>query len=265
MTLGAAATANANVRVVVVGSEITVEVNGYQVWIFNTAGYVHTDGTSYDYRAAYTIALSYSATVTGNSATGSIPELWAATDAVTLQTGASVSSAINKLCTLHRIRYRATATGGLEFGQFVTRDDAGTLTRGATQHAHKSDDSQAAGLVLASGAQSGAFLNAAWIAANGFSFKASTVSELQTTQQASAEAQLQSRESVEMTLNEEVSGLAMLADQPEDAKTLVYTPGGLAPSQASIDCVITSLDWTRTSDAILTASWKMRRAQAWVV
>lgn len=253
---------NANIRMSVEGDIVRVDVNGCRVWEFNVARYVHTDGTSYAKYTAGPIELSYSASVAGNSASARVPELWASVEDANLASGSNTMDSVTRVLEQHHAVGRATQDGGIEFGQFIVRDDAGTMTRGVVTHEKAADASQLRGHVMAKGDKSGVFFNDALIAAEGYSYAAIDVDNVKTVQRATAEAQLYSREGAEFAHTENVDGFATIADQPEDMKTLEYTPTNGAPTQAAEVCTITAIEWTGGVNED-TANYKMRVYQSW--
>ncbi len=262
VNLCAAAADNVSLRVTAVGNLVGVEINGKPVWTFNLAQYMHTDGTSYQVLTQGVIALSYSLPVAGNSASARVPELWDELQHISMAQGENTSATIKRLCDKYHVWSRPTVDGGLHFARFVVRDDAGTLTKAIDDHTHESDDAQPVGHVQVSGAQTGGHVNETFILKDGYSFTALSNGDLETVQQARDVAQAKSRESVEYSQDEVVNALARLGPEVEDKVQLMYTPGGDAPAQAAIDCVINALDWTRSKDKIV-ATYKLRGFQAW--
>jgi hypothetical protein len=261
--LNAAAADTVALRISVVGGKVSVDANGQHVWDFDPESYVHTDGTSYDVRGAYSVGLSYSATVSGNSATVRVPELWDAMPEVAMNAGANTSAKILKLCSDYQVTSKATSDGGLEFTRFIVRDTGRTLRKAIRTHTHSRDDSQPVGYVLATGNNvTGAYINTDYIAEQGFRAAVIDNTAWETTQQASAAAQLESRKSIESAREETVAFGARMSDEVEDLVPLTYAPGGDAPAQAEINVVITELHWTRAEN-VRNATAKVRRYVAW--
>jgi hypothetical protein len=249
-------------RVSVIGANIAVEINGKHVMTFDLDEMTHTDGTSYKRLTPGDILLSYASAVAGNSASIRLLELWAEHKSLMLLMGVSTSGAIKKLCDRWAIRSRATQTGGLEFSSFTSRDDAGTLQKSLQTHAHTGDDGHDVTMVMVTGEQSGMYIDAANMAAEGFAFKTSSNSDAATVQESNEAAQSVARESVEFATQETVNTTARTAAEVEDKVTLTYAPGGDAPAFASADFVITALT-TTYGEKVDTERFDLRRYIVW--
>lgn len=248
-----AAADNAWLKVAAQGSRIVVELNGAPLWTFDLDDYA-----AYRVTSAWGIAVSYSASVSGNACTFGVPELWNEVKSITAQMGGNTSSLIGTLCKKYYIRSRTNAAGGLEFAQWNARDAAGTLQAQLKSHGKNQDDGRVAAHMQVTGKQPGAYIDASYIAQDGYSFAMATNNDLNTVQESKLDAQLRVNEAEQFALQDTIQSTARVAHQPEDSVVIQYAPGGDAPSQAAITAVITAIDWQTSSKGTLMATYKTR-------
>lgn len=240
---GAATNVNVPVRVAVQGGRVQVDVAGQLAWVFNTAAMVSSNGTSWDKRTASGISVSYSATTAGNSCTFRVLELGNEDPNVVLPQGFSSSDKIRDLCDRWHIKSRTTATGGLEFGRFKTRDDAGAFAVNTFVDQWTYSAGEGAGQFQVSGkAAAGATIDATWIAAHGYRFAALQSDADLTADGAGVTATSALREVQEYANQRRISAWGLLAVQPEDKIALAYAVDGTNeyPAHASSNHVVTS-------------------------
>lgn len=263
VTMCAAYADNAHVRLTVIGDSITVTINEKHVWTFDLGEMVHTDGTSYNVQTAGDIVIYCYGPMSGNNnASIRLLELWPDATPIQSPVGTNTAQTIKRICDRWGITSRATQTGGIEFSTFTSRDNAGTLTASLKDHGHTGDDAKSVGHVMVTGRQSGAFIDATHITADGYSFQVSSNSDAQTVQESAEAAQVIARESVEFAAQETITATMRIADEVEDMKTLAYAPGNGAPSFATDDFVITALNWT-FGEKMDTAKYNLRKYQEW--
>ena len=251
---------NVDVRLAVQDNLVYVEINGQHLTTWDLERF--TDGTdSYDVRDAGSVEVSYTSTVSSNSATARPHEIDDAIAGMALRAGSSVMSGIQDVMRDRRIVFRPTATGGLDIGQFWNRDDAGTLRYNLLRHEWTEDDTRNAGDVLVTGnSASGRSINASMIQADGYRFDQAENRLAGTSSQCKMEARLWQRDMEEAAQRDGLSGYARIAPQPEDVVSLEYAPSteGI-PTQAATDKVIESI--TLNADNVkMTANYTLRNS-----
>ena len=231
-----------DVRLVANDATVVVEVNRQPLWTFNLSHY--TDGTN-NYKRTTTgpIRVYYSSSIGANTTSALVQELGDPVDGFALRKTQTARAAIDDLVKDRHIKSRATASGGIEFAQFRTRDNAGELRKNLLKDEWQLDDARNAGHVLIIGDNaSGETIDDAMLRAEGYRFDAGDNRRAVIASQCRMEARLWLRDQRETRNMRSVSGYGRIAPQPEDRVTLVYSPGGDVPSKAASDHVIEEIE-----------------------
>jgi len=236
-------------RIICVDNLISVEAFGSPLWTFDLNLFTHTDGTSYKRTTAAPIKLSHTDGLNLYDATVRVPELWMPTPNITLAQGENVMDAIRRICDKHHIRYRATQTGGIEFSQFIVRDEVDAASKAWKEHGRSSDDGVVVPHVQVSGLQSGAYLDAAYIAEHGYAFGAVRRDDAASVQDAALGAQLEVREATERATTDTLTGRARVAHEVEDILPLSYVPPTLDGSTETV-WVNAGLPWVPNYEVV---------------
>jgi hypothetical protein len=254
---------NVALRIVVQGDTIIVEMNGQPVWTFNLNSYTDTTtSTTGDYvvTTAGAIAVSYASTIGGNSATARVLELDDELEGVAIRKNATARAGIDDIIGGRRVMSRTTAAGGIEFGQYYARDDAGNLQYNLLKDDATLEDSLQLGHVeVIGGEASGEAIDDTTLRTEGYRFDVASNDLMKTAAQCAMEARLILREKRELQEVRTVSGYGRIALQPEDKVALVYAPTGSGvPAHTSSDHVIQAINLTADNKSVK-ATYNLRK------
>lgn len=246
------------VRVVVQGDEVAVEVEGQPVWTFDLASL--TDGTnSYRVLTAGDIYLAATNVGTALGVNVVVQELNNEADDIYLRADDTVSRAIGQLFGDQGVTSRATQTGGVEWGAFEERDDAGAIGHSLRSDAATGDDAQVATHMIVRGQDaSGDVFNEAGVRDTGYRVEVVESRTARTVEQAKTEARRVMREAREFAVQRDMAGFWYCALQPGDLVTLSYTLGSTGIAVAATPLVLTRISTTATRSSA-TARYLTRR------
>lgn len=237
------------VRLIVIGSEVSVEIEGQPAWTFDLS--TANDGGSNSYavydRGAVTVRYSASLTTTADI---NVQELSDEATDVFINKGADGSSALNDLIKERHVQHRATTNGGIEFSQFYARDNAGTLQYNLLHDAWGFKDMSVFSHQEVIGQSSGEYIDDATARAEGYSFNTASSNSAKTGANAEIEARLLVRQGKEMAAQRAVSGYGFIELQPEDQVTLIYAGAGDVPGITSGTYVITTMSLSATNASV---------------
>lgn len=242
-----------DITVAATGEQVVVEVGGQHLWTFDLA--LFTDGTnSYSRQTAGAIQVEYSAAQSGNLARLELVELSEEMGDVFVDEERSALAVIDDAIDKRRVLRRAMQSGGCEWSQFWTRDDAGTLRQNLLAHNWtRTDRSRVGHRKTLSDRASGEALDVATIQTDGYEYASATAPELGTPAATQIETRLQLREDLEFAEEHQLSGYGRLAVQPEDGATLQYDPnsgGSDLPSQTALAVAYTQVHLTAVPGAL---------------
>jgi phage protein D len=254
---------NVDLRIIAQGNTIIVEMNGQPVWTFNLNNYADTTTTttgSYTVTTAGNITVAYTTAISGNDATARVLELGDELDGVAIRKNSTARSGIDDVIGGRHIRSRTTAAGGIEFGQYYARDDAGNLQYNLMRDDSTLDDALQLGHVQVIGDEvAGEAMDDTTLRTEGYMFDVVSNDLMTSAAQCALEARLVLREKRELQELRSVSGYGRIALQPEDKVALVYAPTGSGvPAHTSTDHVINSLSLTADNKSVK-ATYSLRK------
>ncbi len=227
-----------NLRVVVNENNVYVELEGQQLYTFNLDDYE----TKYD--SAGPITIFYDQGTLSATATIHIGELGDPFTGYAIKQNNTARSSIDEIIKDRGIYSRSTQNGGIQFSQFMTRDDDGNLTANLIKDSWSTADNILIGHVLMAGGVNANYFDAALLQTEGYKFDSMNNSLVNNTESALREAKLAVRRAKELSLQRSVAGYAKSIIQPEDKVTLVYT--GLS----SVDYIISSVTFNASKSAL---------------
>jgi hypothetical protein len=180
--------------------------------------------------------------------------------AVSIQSNSSARAGIDQVTQDRHIRSRAGQTGGIEFSQFINRDDGGTLRYNLLKHDWSTEDTRNAGHVQVTGQNvAGEALDDTQLRAEGYMFDTADNRLITVATQARLEARLWQRDMKEGYQVDGLTGYARIALQPEDKISLQYAPSTegittLAATDKVIDTVTLTAD-----EKSMKANYSVRR------
>ena len=215
-------------RLSVQNNLIGVELGGSPVWTFNLDDYVTSGFTALRFDEPAAIEIAYTVAPTAYTTTFFVRELGEEVERFTVANGAAASSAISAIAAQMKLQWRPTATGGMLFTRFETRQDIGSVTENLW-----SESASREGLVqrthrLVKGNASGEALDVAEIAAHGYRYGVANSGAVASVEQATLEATLMMRQEAEQSLTTVIDAIGLLEIEPEDSLTLVYA-NAIAP------------------------------------
>jgi hypothetical protein len=236
-------------RVVLRQNLLSIEINGQQIWVFDLSIYNTDSGHSHYYQQYGPVALQY--TLSGSAMNAKLQEMPSQVENHVIDMGASGTESLSFVLDGRHIYSRTTQTGGIEFAQFSTRDNAGTVSTNLLQDSRSNSALDIAGHVLTTGAEFGEGIDDAWIRQNGYRFGTSQNHLLDTVSDSSRESTLIIRLAKEMSRQAQLS-LSRVRPilQPEDYVSVSYTSSGDGPASAAEEFVITSVEWSIRREAM---------------
>ena len=147
---------------------------------------------------------------------------------------------------------RSTQTGGIQFSQFLTRDNPGNLTANLIKDSWSTGDNFLVGHILMAGSVNGNYLDTAILQSEGYKFDSLSNTLVANTDAAIREAKLSVRRAKELALQRSVGSFAKSLIQPEDKVTLVYT------GMTSEDYIVSSVTFS-TSKSSLKSEFTLRK------
>lgn len=245
-TLTADVSVKTNIRIVAIGSEIIVEIEGQPAWTFNLAAFNDGAGNNYAYYDKGGISIRYMSTVSA-TANLNVQELCDEATDVFINKGSTGADVLNDLIKDRHIVHRPTQNGGIEFSQFFARDDAGTLRYNILKDAWGYKDMSVFPHQEVIGESSGEYLDDTTARTRGYLFNTASNNSAKTGANAEIEARLLVRQAKEMSEQHVVSGFGFIEMQPEDKVTLVYS--GATPATSG-DFVVTSMSLNADTSSV---------------
>lgn len=238
------------VRVSVQDNIIAVEINEQSVWWFNLDT-MKVDGTiSMKSETTGPIRIrSLSGVVTTVYAT--VQELGDRVDGFALRQSNSARSSIDEVTKDRGIKTRANTSGGMEFGLFLAREDAGLLRANLLSDVKSGADEELIGHMQVSGKDvTGDAIDETTLISTGYSFDSGNNEIVRTSKEAILQARIAIRQSRENLEKRNVTAYGRIAPQPEDKINLEYTPGGSLPAHVVSSHVITGINLSADSATI---------------
>lgn len=242
---------NVYLKLVVNQNDVIVEINGKQVWTFDLDALIHT-------KTAGAIQIEYFSAIGGNSALWWVQELGSPNGNFAARSQQTAKQILDETVKDRHILSRITSDGGIEYSQFWTRDDFGTLTANLTGDKWSGEDKELTGHIQVSGKVTSDFLDETILKAEGYKFEESSNSLIENNEDAEREARLQIRLQKELIDQRDVNGFGRIGLQPEDKVTFSYNMGSGQPAQSAIDMVVTDVDLSADNKS-LKGSYTLRK------